>query len=519
MCFPDWRPGRYELGNFAKNIKGFSIIDENGNDVEYSKTKRNEWIARTKETSSIKVIYQYYANELNAGSTFLDENQCYINPVNCLIFPERGEEMFCELELYVPSNYEFATSLNRKDGVFTAENYHELVDSPIIASPTLQHKSFENSGINFHIWFQGEVKPDWDRIIEDFQKYTTYQINKFGGFPVDEYHYLFQIDTKNAYHGVEHQKSTVLYLGPSYDVFGKLYTELLGVCSHELYHTWNVKAIRPADWFPYNYKRENYSQLGVVAEGVTTYMGDRILFESGVFDVDQYHKELGNYLMRHLHNDGRKYYSVADSGFDTWIDGYVAGTPGRKTSIYTEGCLIAYICDMRIRESTNNDYSLHDAMKKLYEMTNQKMGFDLEQYFLILEKVGGTSFQDIQTDLVFGTESFMPYLEKALSFDGRILEIVKSNNNSESLGMKINANGKVIGVLEGSITHNSGLVLGDEIVAVNNITINKNLNNWLSYFEKDSITFTVNRNNHIIKVTLVEEGNIGYPSYKLRLMQ
>ena len=104
--------------------------------------------------------------------------------------------------------------------------------------------------------------------------------------------FLFQITPYSSYHGVEHHKSTVILLGPSYNIFNSFYTELLGVSSHELYHVWNVKNIRPKAMLPYNFSFENYTDMGYVTEGVTTYMGDRILFESGVFSLDQYFKEL-----------------------------------------------------------------------------------------------------------------------------------------------------------------------------------------------------------------------------------
>ena len=137
-------------------------------------------------------------------------------------------------------------------------------------------------------------------------------------------------------------------LGPSYVVFDAVYPDLLGVSSHELYHTWNVKAIRPIELFPYDFTKENYSELGYLCEGVTTYMGDLFLFKSNVFSEEEYFNELNQQLQKHFDNPGRFNYSVAASSFDTWLDGYVPGVPNRKVSIYTEGCLIALVCDLMI---------------------------------------------------------------------------------------------------------------------------------------------------------------------------
>jgi len=511
---PSWRPGRYEMADFAKNIKGFKVFDAKGNSLEFAKRKKDEWFIQTNDAQEIFIEYLYYANELNAGATILNESQFYVNPVNCCVYEANGEGLPCGVTLNIPESYKVASSMDEVDSnKFYLESVHELLDTPFICSDSLQHNSFTMDGIVFNIWFQGEVKPDWERLITDFEKYTRYQLDKMGGFPVDNYHYLIQIDTKKAYHGVEHQKSTVLYLGPSYDVFENLYTELLGVSSHELYHTWNVKAIRPADMFPYQYNAENYTDLGYVTEGVTTYMGDRILFESEVFSASQYHKELGSYLNRHFHNDGRSNYSVAESSFDTWLDGYVMGIPGRKTSIYTEGCLIAYICDMRIREATNGLKSLHDVMRRMYELTNQSLGYTEDIYKGLLEDVAQVSFTDVFEGLIHGTEEFKPYLDIALAYDGRSFSFEKSKITTNQYGIKGVASGSeyvIKQILDNSAAANCGFVTDDIIFGVNGISINNDLDKWLAYFDGKQINLHLNRDNQIKKVTLTAQNEVQF---------
>ena len=136
----------------------------------------------------------------------------------------------------------------------------------------MAEKTYEVDGYNFHLWFNDLLNIQWDKIIQDFEKFTKKQIEDFGEFPVKDFHFLIQTPNYPLYHGVEHLKSTVIALGPKYDVFGVLYSELLGVSSHELYHVWNVKSIHPSKMRPYDFQCENYSKLGYVYEGVTTYM-------------------------------------------------------------------------------------------------------------------------------------------------------------------------------------------------------------------------------------------------------
>ena len=147
-----------------------------------------------------------------------------------------------------------------------ASCFNSLAESPFIASNSLQHDVYEVKGIPFHLWFQGSCTPPFEKLKKDFTAFTQEQINCFGGFNSKDYHFLFQITPYNSYHGVEHTNSTVILLGSEKNVFEDRYVDLLGISSHELYHTWNIKSIRPAEMLPYDYTQENYSRLGYVVE-------------------------------------------------------------------------------------------------------------------------------------------------------------------------------------------------------------------------------------------------------------
>jgi len=516
---PAWRPGRYELGNFAKNVRDFIVFSAEGKTLPFKKITVDSWLIECEEEDSIIVQYLYYASELNAGSTFLDDKQMYVNPVNCCIYNPEDLEAKCLVEIDYPTDYQMASSLKCVgNNLYEAKSFHELADSPFIVSNSLQHGKYTVEGIDFHIWFQGEVKPKWERLIEDFKRFTQLQIDNFGSFPVDEFHFLFQITPYKYYHGVEHQKSTVISLGPSYAVFEQNYVDLLGVSSHELYHTWNVKAIRPNGLFPYDYKQENYTRSGYVTEGVTTYMGDLILFESKVFDFNQYKKEIEIYLTRHFHNGGRNHYSVAESSFDTWLDGYGQGIPSRKTSIYVEGALTAMVCDMRIRKATNGAKTLHDVMRKLYEQTNQEKGYSEKQYKGLLEEVSGVSFDDIFKDLIYGTNKFAPYINEALKYYKLKLQIKNSDNEAENYGLKLMPkHGTMIvqDVLENSTAYEAGILRNDKIYAINNYPLDGNLSEWLHYFKGEKIVISLKREGELLSVEFPPKNGMRFFKYKL----
>jgi len=519
---PAWRPGRYELGNFAKNVNRFKVYNDKNKSIPFLKINKDTWEVQTENTDYITVEYAYYAIDLNAGSTFLSDNQLYVNPVNCCVFTEETSHLPCEIELAIPEDWKIATSLEGENTFRTAKNFDELADSPFICSPGLQMESYEVNSTKFYVWFNGEVKPQWERIIPDFKAFSEKQIEKFIEFPVEEYHFLIQILPNKAYHGVEHCKSTVITLGPSYEVFKSLYKELLGVSSHELYHTWNVKALRPADMWPYDFKKENYSELGYIYEGITTYMGDLFLLKSNVFSLEQYLDEFRAQLQKHFDNPARFNYSVAQSSFDTWLDGYVPGAPGRKVSIYTEGCLLAFVTDVKIRQATQNKYGLDEVMKRLYfEFALQGKGITEIDYKNTLEQISGISFDGFFKDFIHGTQPYESILIEALEYLGLELVHKPSSLYSEGrLGMKLIPIGKsfqVAAMYPGGPAELGGMRIGDEIIGVNGYVINNDIESWLSYFEDDLKEITFIREGRIQILLLPEVQRFFYNIYSVKL--
>ena len=504
---PAWRPGRYELAHFAKNVQKWDAFDDQGNVLFSKKITKDLWEIETKGNTTIHIKYNYFANEINAGSSYLDDKQLYINGINCFLYvPERIEEE-CQLELIIPSEYTIASGLKETSKhKFICTDFHELVDSPFIASNDLQHYEYIESGVKFHLWFQGECKPDWKLLETDFRKFSKVQIAAFGDFPTKEYHFIFQILTHKAFHGVEHYNSTVILLGPSYDIMNKdgWYEELLGVSCHELYHAWNVKQIRPIEMSPYDYSKENYTELGYIDEGVTTYFGDKHLFTSGVFDWKQYAKTFNQLLIRHFNNFGVNNYSVAQSSFDTWLDGYVKGSPGRKGSIYTEGALIAFMTDVFILKNTNNEKSLDDVMKILYQDFAKKgKGVSDLDYRNTIEQVAGVSYDNIYNNFLHGTTDYTEQLTESLRHIGCDLKIAPSKKYNEAyLGFTVRyENSKCIvdNIYPNSIAEENGLSINDEIMAINGIKIINNLSQWSDYFKSEEIAFSVKRELGVIE--------------------
>jgi predicted metalloprotease with PDZ domain len=520
---PSWRPGRYELGNFAKNIQRWHASDQNGNSLPFKKITKDCWKVKTAGSSSVHIRYNYFAFQLDAGACFLDEDQLYINPVHCCLYvPEKIHEP-CFIEFDLPANYQFATSLIKlTDGSLKSEDYNELVDSPVIASALLRHNSYSVNDVNFHIWFNGSCKPDWERILTDFRNFTIEQIEMMGGFPVKEYHFLVQVMPSKFYHGVEHLKSTVLALGPGHRIMtDSMYVDFIGVASHELFHSWNVKTIRPAEMMPYDYTKENYSRLGFVYEGVTTYYGDLFLVRSRVYTVEQFLLEINGRVQKHFDNYGRFNLSVADSSFDTWLDGYAQGIPDRKTSIYDEGCLVALMTDLMIRKKTSHEHSLDDVMRSLYnDFGKKKTGYTEHDYISVVEHVMGESVADFFIDYVYGNDPYEKQLSALLHHAGCDLQKLPASEYYEGhFGFKTMLESgvtRVSAVAPNSIADKAGLGKGDEIIAINEIKVEGNLNELSRYFMDEAISLTLFTPQKKLKDIALAIGNESYyHTYKI----
>ncbi|GAA4426700.1 PDZ domain-containing protein [Pontibacter saemangeumensis] len=514
LQLPAWRPGRYELQHFAQKLRNIAA-SANGKSITIRKATKDRWLVEAGGAETVYISYSFFARQMDAGGSWLDEEQLYLNPINCLMAVEGREQEPCQLQLSIPAHWQIACGLPEKEKhVLEAGSFDALVDSPFIASGSLKKHTFEVNGIPFYIWLQGDCRPDWERIQRDFTAFTREQLEVFGDFPVPEYHYLNEILPYRYYHGVEHSHSTVITLGPGELLMQpSLYKELLGVSSHELFHTWNVKKIRPKEMLPYNFAQENYFRTGYVAEGVTTYYGDYMLARARVFTAAQYFEELNTTLQRYFADDGRHHLSVADSSFDLWLDGYKPGVPDRKVSIYIKGALTALLLDLQLRKATGNAASLDTVMRRMWEDFGKKeKGYTEQDYAQLVEEVAGQSFQSYFDNFIDGTAPLEPALDEALRYVGCTLHEHQNPLLYEGIyGFKVSSEGstKVTAIAPGSPS-SQVLSIEDELIALNGRKLENNLQQLLS-LQPETAVLTLFREKQLRTVPL-QSGGTGYYS-------
>lgn len=405
LHLPIWRPGRYQVQNFAKNIA--TVSSSHGLVV---KSDLSSWAIEVQELKPITLSYRYYAEQPDAGGSWVDDTMVYINFVNCLLFPNRGENRPCEVEVVLPpagfslakntpaGGYETSCSLSTYGNKFRAKTYRELVDSPFLAAPKIHSHVWKFNGVTFYLEGLGPKSHFSDRLIKAYQKFVAYQLAYMGEFPVRTYRFMCWICPKPFYHGVEHMKSTMMVLGPE---DRDSYEDLIGLGSHELYHVWNVCTIRPKALLPYNYTRVVIFDTGWIIEGITTYLGDWFLWSSGVVNSEEYVNLLAGNLKLHLERDGESKQSLVESSIDLWLDGYGPSLPGKRVSIYFKGALVALGIDLLIRKKFNHAKSLRQVMHLLQSRFGQlKQGYTKRDFYVLVEEIYEEPLTEFWSDWV-----------------------------------------------------------------------------------------------------------------------
>ena len=421
LQLPAWRAGRYQLANYVQNIRSLQVTSPNGETIPSSKLTKDLWEFSPDHVGEYQVHYEYYCAKMDAGSCWVDDEQLYLNFVNCCFEVENHVEEKIIVEINHPQHFQSCTTLHFENNAYYATNFQQLADSSFLAADNLTHESFELEATTFHLWFNGQVNFDLPEFKTNIQEFAAKQIEAFGEFPVETYHFIYQLLPYAHYHGVEHQRGTVITFGPAASLSERKHlNELMGVSCHELYHAWNVCQIRPIEIMPYDFSKEAYHQAGWMVEGVTTYMGDIFLLRSGYFLLEEYLKLFEKLLNRESVNFGWKNQSILESSFDLWIDGYVAGIPDKKVSIYTHGALIAFCLDSML---LNENSSLHHVMKILWKRFGKpKVGYTMEEVWeVVLSQTDhAVYFNQFYEDYIAGKEDIFPLVEKhlgSLGFD------------------------------------------------------------------------------------------------------
>ena len=393
LSLPTWIPGSYLIREFSKHIESVRAYDEEGRLLEIQKFEKNKWRLFNTDHELITVEYDVYAYDLSVRGAYVDQTRLYVNPACACLGLEGQEDKAVEVELFLPDelkHFQLATGMASKSlvkGRFTlkAKNYAELIDAPFEVAEQTRF-GFEANGIPHEFVVSGKHAMNAARMQQDIEKICATEISMFGSAPFSNYTFM-TMATANSYGGLEHPNSTSL-ISPREDLPkanepeepSEDYQRFLGLCSHEYFHSWLVKFIRPENFVNYDLNKEGYTSLLWIFEGFTSYYDDLILLRSGVISQASYIKLLKTQIDRYLQNPGRFVQSVSESSFDAWVKFYRQDENSNNagTSYYNKGCLVALCLDLGLRLRGS---SLDALMCKLYE--NAQKGIQVHERTIV----------------------------------------------------------------------------------------------------------------------------------------
>ncbi len=510
---PAWRPGRYVIQNYSKNVVGFQAFNEAGEPLEFRKSDKDTWRVTLNGAEKIITRYKYYARQLDAGSSYLDDIEAYINPITCFMYIPGKESLPVELKIEKPADWRTATAMpfDEATQTFTSEDYHEFVDSPILTSATFDLLTFNHKGTKFDIAIQGEGNYDGEKIVEDVKKIVVEQVAIMKDLPMKYYLFMYHIVPYRFGHGVEHKNSTSIVRGPGDFDDERFYDGFLGVTSHEFFHVWNVERISPAALYPPDYSKENYTSMMWIHEGVTSYYTGLTLTRCGLLETEKHLENLARSIRGYENTYGRKVMSTAEVGWESWNKSMGQAPPNTYYSFYTKGSILGLLLDLEIRGITKNKKSLNDVMRHLNENYAQKdRGMPEDGMLRAINQVTGGDFTWFFDAHVDGVEE-IDY-NRFLKHAG--LELVREVDKKSPkvwLGLSLRGDenhARISNVVPESPAFEAGLDRDDLLVAIDGRRVHaENLDQTLKKYQpSDQIEVTVFRREHLkqFKVTLAE---------------
>ncbi len=499
---PNWIPGSYKIRDFARNLLDLRA-ECGGEALALEQLDKSNWRAAPC-AGPLEIGYRVYAKDLSVRAAHLDHTHGYYNGSSVFVeIVGRGDEA-CEVAIERPApdycaDWRVATALPRAGaeefgfGTYRAADYAELIDHPVELG-TFTRIPFEACGVPHDIILSGRFDCDGDRLAADLSRICEHHI-RFFGEPAPMDYYQFQVlVVGDGYGGLEHRASTSLIASrKSLPQAGEPkitddYRDFLGLCSHEYFHTWNVKRIKPDAFEPYDLQREVYTPLLWAFEGITSYYDELALVRAGLIDDDSYLELLGQAMTRVARGAGRLRQSVAESSFNAWTKFYQQDENAANAivSYYTKGALIAACIDLKLRETSGGQYGLDDVMRRLWQDYQRgECGVAARRIQALVSELAGEDLSPLLDAWIDGTDELpLPGLLRTVGVE---VETRAAGGAQDKGGKPVDGELPVAAfgatledgdfgiairrVDEGGAAQTAGLAAGDEIVAVGGLRL------------------------------------------------
>lgn len=488
LTLPVWIPGSYLVREFSQHLQHLSAM-QGGEALTVKQLDKHRWQVDNDGERTLSLRWEVYAFDASVRTAFLDATRGFFNATSlCLMVAGREDEPHM-LEIApgdTPAGWQVATGLSpvkaneQGFGTYLAQNYDELADCPVEMG-TFWSGEFSACGVPHRFvvsgaggWFDGQ------RLLDDTRRICEAQIRFWHGDGQPPYErYVFMLHASGeGYGGLEHRNSTALIAQrtdlpkvrakddkPAALKATDGYTTLLGLISHEYFHTWNVKRLRPAEFKRYDYTRENHTELLWFFEGFTSYYDDLFLRRAGLIDDATYLNLVTKTINQVQQSPGQRVQSVAQASFDAWTRYYRVGenTPNATISYYTKGALVAMCLDLTLRAEGRG--SLDEVMRALWHRTQ---GGPMRESDLstVLRQLGKRSFAAELADWVHGTAD-LPVLDLLAAAGAKVHR--DKAPLAQTLGLRVATDGGALtvkNVLRGGAGEAAGLAAGDEWLGV-----------------------------------------------------
>ncbi|MBT3206313.1 MAG: M61 family metallopeptidase [Gammaproteobacteria bacterium] len=517
LRLPAWIPGSYMIRDFARNIIEIDALCNNAL-VVLTQQDKSSWLLENCEGPAT-INYRVYAWDLSVRTAHLDTTHGFFNGTSVFLEVVGQSQNPCSVEIVRPDLddgllWQVATTLTRVEGsdfefgLFQADNYQELIDHPVEMGQFTQLE-FMACGIRHDVILTGRFQCDEERLSVDLIKICEQHIKMFGEpAPMSRYMFLVMV-VGDGYGGLEHRSSTSLLCSrknlpqPGQSELTEEYRSFLGLCSHEYFHSWNVKRIKPAVFDKPDLSQEVYTPLLWAFEGITSYYDDLALLRCGCISRENYFELLGQTLTRVERGTGKTRQSAAESSFNAWSKFYKQDENAANAivSYYAKGTLIALCIDLKIRQMTDNQRSLDDVMRILWSnFLDTGNGLTENEIQNIINQLVETDLSDFLHQLIYQhvdlpVKELLEFISVKLDYResaGQQDKGGKAKNNLPACSMGANVKDSeagltIVSVKENAAAQKAGISAGDTIIAINGLRANlPYYQSWLKLAEPGS---------------------------------
>lgn len=498
LWLPSWIPGSYLIRDFSKHIINLTA-ERNEQPLAVTQTSKSQWQVQTGDSKQpIVVRYQVYAWDLSVRSAYLDQQQGFFNNTSTCLAVAGQEQDAVELTVSPPaaaSHWKLATGMPRLSGQayefgrFSADNYDALIDYPFLMGD-LTVKEFIAHGIKHALVLSGRHYADTSRITADLARICEHQINLFEEAPFSSYTFLTMV-VGEGFGGLEHRNSTALLcsrkslISAQQNSMDDDYQTFLSLCSHEYFHSWNVKTLKPKAFLPYQLDKESYTEQLWFYEGMTSYFDDYLLHAAGIIDAKRYLTALGDTLARVERGTGQRLQSVTESSFLAWTKFYQQNENAGNSivSYYAKGALIALCLDLTVRLQSDHQLNLAHIMRDLWhKLGKTQAGTSDDTFAEFFNSYPGIDVSELLENALYGRDS-LPVVELLENFGVKVRPVAPKNDNSSSgkaveqpakvtIGARYQSEPdglKVLAVYHNESAYQAGIAAGDRIIAIDHL--------------------------------------------------